>query len=93
MSNLSTPSIQPSIQVAIKLNPIFELDQKTGYQTVYFEGFPQAIAYDVDQKSALLRLIEMFQVMLRDNKERLLEEIMRTQIKENIPNVDVKITE
>lgn len=48
------------------------MDEKTGYHTVYFEGLPQAIAYDVDQKSAMLRLIEMFQVMLRDNKERLL---------------------
>jgi predicted RNase H-like HicB family nuclease len=69
----------PSIQVQIKLEPVIQKDEESGLFVARFKAFPQAVAYDDTEKKALVRLFELFQVMLRNEKEQIIEQILQEQ--------------
>lgn len=88
---MDQPLKKPSLQVAIQLNSITEFDSETGFWTAHFEGFPQAIAYEETEHKAIMALIEVFQVMLREQRQTIMEELLQHYGGENERDEDIQM--
>lgn len=87
---MSKPLTPPKLQVNVQLKLMHSFDKDTKMHIVYFEGFPQAIAYDPDKRIATLQLIELFKVMLNDHKAEVVAELLKNQLDIlHLPNLDI----
>ena len=74
-----TDENSPSLQFNMKLVPILRKDEETGFVIAQFRGFPQAIAYDSTEETALSRLVDLFKAMIKKEKGAVVNNILENE--------------
>jgi len=70
------------MKLSIELNPVVTKDEETGMFIAKFADIPNAVAFDENPEQAVLRLISIFEVLLKEQKELIFEKIIRKHIEQ-----------
>ena len=63
---------EKKLSLSIELTALLVQDKKTGYFSVFFAQFPEAIAFGRDENEAERNLYDLFSVMLRDREKEMM---------------------
>lgn len=70
------------MKISIELNHQVSKDEETGMFVAKFADIPNAIAFDENPEQAILRLISIFEVLLKEQKELIFERIIKKHLEE-----------
>lgn len=70
------------MKLSIELNPVVTKDEETGMFIAKFADIPNAVAFDENPEQAVLRLISIFEVLLKEQKELIFEKIIKKHIEQ-----------
>jgi predicted RNase H-like HicB family nuclease len=73
-----------NFNITIDLSPVVTKDEETGSYIARFADIPSAIALDETEEKAVLRLISIFEVLLKEQKELIFEKLLKKHIEKAI---------
>jgi predicted RNase H-like HicB family nuclease len=75
---------EQTLQLKLRLEPVLRRDEESGFFVAHFKDFPQVVAYDETEHKAVIRLIDLFGVVLRNEREKIIEQLLHEANNESL---------